>query len=216
LAINVPVVGDFGRRVGDVGLGVLAVAVLGGAGFALKGPTPARSASPVALRTVVTPTPTASPTPTTAPTVTPAAPLLVLIGPDLAPLGDALATRTGDQVVALAGVQPAIITAAQLTQVEGTPQTVVVQVLAGATTTVRTRAALTALKARWPAAKLVFVGPLSSGDRKSAAAVKAAAVGDNVTFLDPVLLTWRTNDTSAVVTTRDRAELLAKLASGLA
>ncbi len=161
-------------------------------------------------------TPTPTPTPTPSPNATPAVGLVVLIGPDFVALGGNLALQTGERVVTLAGVQPAIVTAAQLTQVEGTAQAVVVQVLAGAETTVRTQAALVVVKARWPAAKLVFVGPLSSGDRQSSVAVKTAAVGDNVTFLDPVLLKWRVEDTSAVVTTADRVVLTAKLAGALA
>jgi hypothetical protein len=87
-----------------------------------------------------------------------------------------------------------------------------VAIPAGSQTTVRTRTAVTALKARFPGVPVLVVGPFSSGDRKSAAAVRAAAVALGVTFLDPVEARWRAADASPTLSAGDVPAVAAQLA----
>ncbi|MCU1596176.1 MAG: hypothetical protein JWO12_3568, partial [Frankiales bacterium] len=57
--------------------------------------------------------------------------------------------------------------------------------------------------------------PFSSNDRKSAAAAETAAVAARATFLDPVLLAWRSADSSPLLTAADEPIVTAKLALAL-
>lgn len=138
-----------------------------------------------------------------------------MVGPDLAKLGADLVAASGDTVLVAesGGEQP--LAEGALAGIEQTPVAVVVQILAGSRTSIRATDAITAVRKRWPAVRVVVIGPFSSADRKSAAAVEAAATEAKVTFLDPVALKWRGDDTKAEVAVTDYAAVAAKLADAL-
>lgn len=200
------------RLTGDALLGLFAVAVFVGAGVVVKQanpplPTTASSASSTEAAVVQSTPPTPTTTPAAAAPSSTAVPRrLLLIGPDLAKLGPAVADASGDTVEARAA----------FSSVQGQePDQVVLQIVAGSRTSVRTADAITAVRSRWPGMVIAVVGPFSSGDRKSAAAVKAAAASAKATFLDPVLLHWRSVDTKATLTKADLAVVAGKLAAAL-
>ena len=218
---------DLSRVAGDTLLGILAVVVVAGAVVTVRdkglpvslttqpasAATP-RTASPRPVVPAVTPTP-ASPTahPSGSPGVRG---IVVLAGPDLARLQDQLASRSGYLVDVLPAAAPEVLAPGSLSSIAETPTAVVLEVLAGSQTTVRTATAITAVRKAWPAAEVFVVGPFSSGDRKSAAAAKSAAVAAKVTFLDPVTLKWRSADTAATLTEADLRTVTDKLAAALA
>lgn len=196
----------------DIGLGLLALAVLGGAAYTLRAPAPVVVESAGVERPLPTASPTTRPTaqPSTPPSVSPTpassaeAEQVLLVGPDL----------VGLEVPSAAAE---VASVSDLAQVAFTPTRVVVQVLAGSKTTVRTRNAVLTIRARWASVPVVVVGPLSANDRLSAAAVKqAAAQLPDVVVLDPVELDWRADATSAALDAADRADVASALESALA
>jgi hypothetical protein len=203
------------RPIADLLLGAFAVAVVIGAAAAVKqsNAAPASlSTQPVAVSTPSA-TPTAKPSPTSS---TAARSVVVLAGPDLAKLRQLLATRTGYTVEVVAAAPPAVLAPTALTGLTVRPSTVVLEVLAGSKTTLRTAAAITAVRAKWPGTHVVVVGPFSSADRLSAAAAKSAAVTGKAVFLDPVLLNWRVSATSATLAEADLSVVTDQLAAALA
>ena len=190
-------------RLGDIALAGFAVVVIAGAVYSVE--APARSGTPIepASTTEALPTPTAAPAPvaTTEPSVTAAprsdaAPVLV-VGPDLARLTTQLAGVTGGPVESADSAPPAVLAPGALDLVTDEPGTVVLQVVAGSQTSLRTRTAVQAVRQKWPAAKVVVVGPLSPNDRLSAGAIKTACATLGVTFLDPVERGWDTTSATA-------------------
>lgn len=189
------------RRLADAGLVVLAVVVLAGAAeAALRTPSPSSSFPTVAQRL---PSPTPSALPVQLPTPQPSAQRpsygrVLLVGPDLVPLGRPLAELLGATVTTAAGSGASVVTAAGLQAVTGTPAVVVLQVRAGSQTTTRTAAALALVRGRFPAARLVVVGPLDPGDDLSRAAVKAAVARvPGVLFVDAYADGWHTEGAAA-------------------
>jgi hypothetical protein len=88
--------------------------------------------------------------------------------------------------------------------------------VAGTRTSVRAATAIAAVKAAFPDARVLVIGPFSAKDRKSAAAVKGAAVAARATFLDPVDLHWRASDASATLSSADLHSVAMALAVALA
>lgn len=188
-------------------LGAFAVAVLVGAGYVVK-----QSGAPLPAATTVgqvRPEPTGGPTATPLTTPSSHARAVLLLGPDLARLGPDLARATGDAVE----VRPELLTPAAATG--RAPDVVVLEILAGTRTGVRTTEAVKAVRTRWPSVTVVLVGPFSSADRKSAAAVKNAARVANALFLDPVELQWRADSSSATVAEADFRAVATQLAAAL-
>lgn len=192
----------------DIGLGLLALAVVGGAAYTLRAPAPVevqqvRAEVPRELATprpTVTPTATAVPTAGTTPSASPSSSTdvaagepFVLVGPDLDDLDLPAAAAQVSSVEGLAAL-------------DVQPGQVVVQVLAGTKTSMRTREAIDAVRQKWPAVAVFVVGPFSSEDTLSTAAVKQASeAAQDVVFLDPVALGWRADARSATLSTDDRA-----------
>lgn len=197
-------------RAADVLLAAFAVLVLTGAYIAVTDDGSAPQAATVAATSAAT-TPTTAPT--TAPTATPTpsptasavdgtpdgapagAPVL-LVGTDLTALAAPLSDVLSRDVVTAKGTD-------ELAGVTAAPAAVVLEITAGSQTTVRTRAAVTAVKTRFPGVPVLVVGPFSSGDRKSAASAKAGATALGATFLDPVEAGWRTDATAAALSADD-------------
>ena len=208
---------------------MLTVAVLVGAAYTVKHTNRVAEAAPAVLRPTVTSgaTPDATPNATAdsssssspSPRVTVSAAanrdVVVLAGPDLLGIRGQLAKATGDTVDTVDGAPPEVLAPSALDAVSATPDAVVLQVQAGSRTTARTTAAIVAVTNKWPKARVLVVGPFSSNDRMSAAAANTAAQAAHVTFLDPVLLHWRTNDTTATLTARDVRAVTARLATAL-
>lgn len=205
---------------GDVLLGLLTIAVLVGAGY-----TVVRQDDPPTSSTFVArpagqasePAPSPSVTATKAPTAVapnPSGPI-VIAGRDLAKLRAALAADSGSSVLVAGGNGPDVLPAGALDGIKVTPRAVVLQVLAGTRTSVRTTEAITAVHKKWPGVKILVIGPFSSADRKSAAAVQSSSKVANVTFLDPVTLHWRPVDTSATLSAADLERVEDKLAAAL-
>ena len=180
---RVPTVRHPSKMVGDTALVVLAVAVLGGAGYALvDGSQPARPGLAAAHSE-----------PAPQPTLVPAARApIVLVGPDLVGLQAEIATRSGETAVALVGNSGTL--AASLTTVAGRPRVVIVEILAGSATRARTDFAITTIRAHWADIRIVVLGPFSSTDQKSTAAAQAATLAAGAEFVDPVALKWRADD----------------------
>jgi hypothetical protein len=211
-------------------LAVLALAVLSGAGYAVKhGSAPADTSTltvePAAATTgapgtrpVVTSAGTGRATdgPTSRGRPTAGVSSVLLAGADLARLKAELVASTGYAVQTVKSAAPQVLAPGALDAVTGTPSAVVLEVVAGAKTSVRAATAIAAVKAAFPGAHILVVGPFSSGDRKSAEAVKAAAASAGVTFLDPVALKWRTSDVSPTLSPADVHVVAQALATALA
>lgn len=206
---------------GDVLLGLLTIVVMVGAGLAV-----ARQDDPPAASTFVArPTgqsglPVASPsavvtTPPGSVSANLSGPVLVA-GRDLAKLRAALAADSGASVVVAAGGNgPDVLAAGALDGISVRPRAVVLQILAGTRTSVRTTEAINTVHKKWPGVRILVIGPFSSADRKSAAAVQSSAKLAKVTFLDPVTLHWRADDTSATLSAADLSRIEAKIVAQL-
>jgi len=193
-------------------LAVFAVAVFAAAVFVVKQGNPPLPGANAVGQIQPNLTPTATPGVTasaiaSASSITPRA--LLLLGPDLARLGPDVAEATGDTVE----VSSSLLTPDA--DFARTPDTVVLQILAGTKTSVRTAEAIKDVRSRWASADIFVVGPFSSADRKSAAAVKSAAAEADVPFLDPVDLDWRDDPAPAKVASADIATVATKLAAAL-
>jgi hypothetical protein len=198
---------------------VFAIVVLIGAAVVVKQSNSTPASAALSIRPVSTPgaTPTAEPAPTSSPTSGSASgSLVVLAGPDLAKLRDLLATKTGYAVDVVEGAAPAVLAPNALVNVTDKPSVVVLEVLAGSKTTLRTATAIAAVRAKWPGVQVVVVGPFSSADRLSAAAAKTATLAAKAVFLDPVTLKWRASATSATLAESDLSVVTNKLAAALA
>lgn len=203
------------RVVGDALLVLFAMAVVIGCVVVVTrqvNPEP-MAASTQGQQTPFVPLQTSTPDPTTTPT--PDGLVVVVAGPDLAKLQADLATLSGDTVLVAKSDAKQPLAAHALDTIKQTPSFVIVQITAGTRTSGRTTETITAVRKRWPAAKLLLVGPFSSNDRKSAAAVKAGAALAHVTFLDPVDLKWRIKDTSATLGDKDLAPVAAAISRAL-
>jgi hypothetical protein len=215
-------------------LAVLAVAVLSGAVYAVKhgntvdaaasstltvAPAAARTGVPSSRPTTTSPA-TLSPAPSSSPGVLATRPArassVVLAGADLVQLKADLVTATGYAVQTVDSAGPEVLAPGALDAVTGTPSAVVLEVLAGSRTSARAASAIAAVKAAFPRAQVLVVGPFSSGDRKSAEAVRGAAANAGVTFLDPVDLKWRTSDLSPSLSAADLHSVALALANALA
>jgi hypothetical protein len=205
-------VSTIARRAGDLLLAILAVLVVVAAVAVVtrdsRRPASTLSVAPAASSGTPAPKPSASRTRTAVSSV-------VLAGPDLAALRDALATSTGYQVQVVPAGSPEVLAAGALDKARGTPDVVVLEVLPGSKTTPRTTTAITDVQSRWPGARVVVVGPLSSLDHKSSVAARAAATTMKVTFLDPVALGWKTDETSRALAGADVERAASKLAASL-
>lgn len=205
------------RALGDVLLALFAAAVLAGAAVVVTDhPTPARSVSLVVQDSSRPPSPSPSASPTPSSGVSPTAPytttpVVVVVGTDLARLSDQLGVATGDQVVVAPTATDHVLAAGALDAVAGTPTAVVLEVPAGSRTSGRTTEAITAVRAAWPGVRVLVIGPFSSADRKSAAAVSSAAAAAKVTFIDPVTLAWRADDTPRTLSADDLVVVASKL-----
>ncbi len=146
---------------------------------------------------------------------TQAPPTLLVVGADLVRMQPALAGATGGSVETAGSDGPEVLAPGALDAVQGTPDVVVLQVLAGTRTTTRTATALEQVLSRWPAVTLFVIGPFSSADDKSTASVRAAAEQGGATFLDPVALAWRSDDRSALLTDDDLVTVAPQLAAAL-
>lgn len=188
----------------DIGLGLLALAVLGGAAYSLRAPVPVSTQQVRVERPIASRSPSPSPRPVpAAPTSLARTEQVVLVGPDLVTLDVSAAAS--------------VASVTDLEQVAVRPTRVVIEVLAGSRTTVRTRESVLAVRSRWADVPVVVIGPLSANDRLSAAAVKqAAAQLPDVDVLDPVDLGWRTDATSAELTPADRVAVARALELELA
>jgi hypothetical protein len=199
------------RALSDVLLGLFAVVVVAGSVYVIdKGDDPVR-ASLSSDGPVVTPH-AASPQPTSTPA---GEAVLVLAGPDLAGLKEVLADEASMPVRVARSSPTSLLAAGSLTEIKEPVQAVVLEIVAGTKTSVRTAEAITACRKRWPEADVFVVGPLSSADRKSAEAAKNAAAAAHATFLDPVALKWRSDDSSAKLAAADQAEFAQHLADAL-
>jgi hypothetical protein len=141
--------------------------------------------------------------------------MLVVAGPDLATLRAELATQSAADVTVVKSTATQLIAPGALDDIAGSPVAVVLEIVAGTKTSVRTADAVTAARKRWPQTDIFVVGPFSSADRKSAAAAKAATEAAHATFLDPVDLKWRTASTSPALSAADQAVVAGKLADVL-
>ncbi|MCU1596077.1 MAG: hypothetical protein JWO12_3469 [Frankiales bacterium] len=194
-------------------LAAFGVLVVAGAVMAVRdtgGPT-ATSVASVTDAATSTPSSAATGTPTAAASGS----TVVVAGVDLATMTGSLSRATGFHVVSVATAEQDVLAPAALNAVTGAPSAVVLEVLAGSKTTMRTTAAISAVTARWPQARVIVIGPFSSSDRKSSAAVKTAAQAAKVTFLDPVDLRWRAGAASAGLTAADRTSVVTQLAAAL-
>ncbi len=204
-------------------LAAFGVLVIAGAVAAVKqgGPSTPSTVS-VAVSTPTTSPSSSSADPTAEATAEPsrspvaAGSAVLLVGPDLAKLTSSLATLTGYEVLTASSAAPEVLAPGALDGITATPSAVVLEVLAGTKTTIRTTTAIAAVTAKWPDVHVLVVGPFSSADRKSAAAAKSAALAASATFLDPVDLDWRTADVSPVLTAADQTAVTEKLAAALA
>jgi hypothetical protein len=208
-------------------LAVLALAVLSGAGYAVKHGSAASGASSLISETSAvsgrlpsTPVTAASGAPSSLGTAGSGRSLsagsVVLVGADLARLEAELVTATGFAVQTVRGGTPDVLAPGALRGVTGQPGAVVLEVVAGTRTSVRAATAIAAVKAAFPDARVLVIGPFSAKDRKSAAAVKGAAVAARATFLDPVDLHWRASDASATLSSADLHSVAMALAVALA
>jgi hypothetical protein len=201
------------RLLGDLLLGVFAVAVVAGsvvvvergddpldASLLSDGPTSVRSTQPA---------------PRATPSKSNGRSTLVVAGPDLAKLREELATESSADVTVVKSTAADLIAPGALDDITATPIAVVLEIVAGTKTSVRTAAAVAAAKKRWPQTEIFVVGPFSSADRKSAAAAKAASEAAHATFLDPVDLKWRAVSTSTSLSAADIAVVAGKLADEL-
>lgn len=204
------------QLVADVLLGVAAVGVVGAAAFAVTR-TPATDPVPVVVLEAGGRPSASSAQSTHLPTPQPVwrSAAIVLVGPDLARVQDQLATLTGHLVTVVDGTAAQVLAPGALAGLDGVPRAVVLEVLAGQQTTVRTAAAIAVVRGRWSEVPIIVVGPFSSADRKSATSVQAAALAAKVTFLDPVALHWRRADTSATLTATDLQTVATELAAAL-
>ena len=139
----------------------------------------------------------------------------MVAGPDAGRLNEVLAQATGAQILVAEGSDTEVLAPDALSAFTFKPSAVVLEVPAGTRTSLRTTTAIQAVKKAWPDVRLVVVGPFSSGDRKSAAAVEAASTAAGVTFLDPVELDWRDEDGSAKLSDADLRVVADKLAEAL-
>lgn len=214
------------RAIGDVLLVAFAVGVMVASALVIQ-----RSDSPSERSTLsqgrpvvgahVTPiqthspqvSPPTSPSPSADPSDGPAA--LVVAGPDLARLGSDLVAASGETVLVAESSGQQVLADGALEGIDQRPSAVVIQVLAGSKTSVRTTDAIDAIHKRWAGVRVLVIGPFGAADRKSAAAVKAAAEAAQVTFLDPVELTWRADDTPAGVSESDFSTVASKIAAAL-
>jgi len=200
-----------GRQLGVVFVGLFAVAVAAASVYVVTSYPPA----PAPYQVAATAAPTTA-TPIAAPPTPPAAPAgLLLIGPNLARLQAALADATDATIQLAPAGNPEVIADGALERAVSEPGVVILEVRPGVTTTVRTTAAIEAVKDRWPAARVVVVAPFSDKDRKSAAAVQTAADLAEVDFFDPVELAWRLDATSPTLSPTDLAGVAGKLAAAL-
>lgn len=167
-------------------------------------PTPSPSLT-VKVTPRTTPSPDANEEPAT----------VVVAGPDVAKLGADLVSATGDTVLVAKSNGQQVLAAGALEAIDQVPAAVVLQVVAGSKTSARTTAAVAAVRKRWPEVTIVVIGPFGADDRKSAAAVKAAAESAHVRFLDPVALGWRKDAAKAVVAEADYPAVAAKIAAAL-
>lgn len=206
------------RKLADAGLVVLAAAVLAGAADAmLRTPAPSSSlpaAAPSLATVAVTPSQIPIPTPQ------PASQRLAygkvfLLGPDLVRLGQPLAALLRTSVTTGAGSGASVVTADVLQPLTGTPAVVVLQVLAGPQTTTRTTVALGLVHRRFPAARIVVVGPIDPGDDRSRAAVKVAVMlVPGVLFVDAFADGWHSESAEARARSLARDLSKALVASG--
>jgi hypothetical protein len=198
------------RRGGDLLLGLFAVVVVTGAVMAVE-----QGGAPAVVDTALT-LESRAPAPPSSPESArrPAARSVVLAGGDLARLTSALGT-TGYAVTVVPAGRAEVLAPGALDTVDGPPDVVVLQVLAGSRTTPRTRTAIGAVHTRWPGAQVFVVGPFNPQDRKSTAATRAATVAQQATFLDPVGLHWRTTPVSAVLSPAEVPMVAARLAAAI-
>jgi hypothetical protein len=212
---------DLPQSAADALLTVFAVAVIVGAVHVITAAPGVSEASLVAgapsVTASATPSATATSTPTAAPSTSPSPTLdsIVMAGPDAGRLNEALAQATGAQILVAEGSDTEVLAPGALSAFTFKPGAVVLEVPAGSRTSLRTTTAIQAVKKAWPDVRLVVIGPFSSGDRKSAAAVEAATASAGVTFLDPVELEWRDKDGSATLSDADLAVVADKLAEAL-
>ncbi|MCW2543176.1 MAG: hypothetical protein JWM40_728 [Frankiales bacterium] len=201
------------RAVGDALLGLFAVAVVAGSVVVIQQSNDPSSAS--LLADGATPAGSTQPAPGVTPSRTAGRATLVVAGPDLAKLRDALASESAADVTVVKSTASDLIAAGALDDITASPAAVVLEIVAGTKTSVRTAAAVNAAHKRWPQTEIFVVGPFSSADRKSAAAAKAAALAAHATFLDPVELKWRVVSTSPSLSAADEAVVAGKLADVL-
>jgi hypothetical protein len=204
------------RALGDATLAAFAVVVLAACVLVVQ-----RTDAPVTVSTLGQDSPVGTPSgsPDTRATPSAQAPgapaTLVIAGPDLAKLGTDLVAASGDTVLVAESTGTRALADGALAGIKPTPAAVVLQILAGSKTSVRTTEAVAAVRKRWPDVKIVLVGPFGADDRKSAAAVKSAAAAAHVTFLDPVELKWRSDAAEAAVGAADFRAIAAKIAAAL-
>lgn len=201
---RVPIVRHLSKMAGDIGLVVLAVAVMGGAGYALvNGSQPG---VPRLAAAYVQPSASADP-------VQPPSAPIVLVGPDLVALQGEVATRSGGPAIALVGNSGTL--AASLATVSGRPRVVILEIIAGSATRTRTALAITTIRGQWPDIRIVVLGPFSSTDQRSTAAVQTAALAAGAEFVDPVALRWRSDDLSQLLSDATRGPFADKLVAAV-
>ena len=192
------------KLAGDMALVVLALAVIGGAGYALVDGS--QSTGPRLAAAHSEPSASAEP-------AEPSPAAIVLVGPDLVALQGEVATGSGGPAVALVGSAGTL--AAALKTVSAVPRVVIVEITAGSATRARTALAITVIRGHWPDVRIVVLGPLSSTDQKSTAAVQAAALAAGAEFVDPVALKWRTDDLSPVLSDATQGAFADKLVAAV-
>jgi hypothetical protein len=187
-------------RPADLGLVLLAAAVTAAAVHVVTrdpGPPPsttlaaaAPSATPAALPSD---SPSAAPMPTAV--VSSPRPLSSLAGPVLLVGHDLDVWQTpmvalGWEVLTARAGKDTVLAAGALAAVKGSPAFVVLEVLPGTRTTPRSEEAVRQVRARFPQAVVVLVGPFDPMAARSTQAVRAAATREHVLFLDPVAEHW--------------------------
>ena len=197
---------DLPHVLGDVLLGGFAVVVLTGAVVSLR-QSPAPSPSYQTAVSAPEPSPTELTGQSQGQAVTAAAPGTVLLaGPDL----EGLKERLGIPAEVAPGPP---LTVSGLGAVATPPTVAVLEIVAGARTSLRTTTAITALTLAWPSVHVYVVGPFGANDRKSAGAAKVAALAAGADFVDPVALGWRKNALTATLSKADQGVVTAKLAA---
>ena len=206
-------------------LALFALVVLAGAFLVVtQSPAPNRAATAGLVTDAGTPSPDAttsvdaSPSVSSNPATTPpgtVAGTIVLAGPDLATLRYALAAVSGAQVLVADSSPAEVLAPHALDGFTATPNSVVLEVLAGTKTSARTTSAILTVHETWPRAKVYVIGPFAAADRKSTSAAKTAAIAMKAVFLDPVTLKWRKDDSTATLTRGDLAAVIEKLAAAL-